>query len=83
MARQTELLKGTLDLLFCACLNWNRATAPGRHCRTNRTGDAGGTFVVKPGSLFPALHRLEQQGFIDGGGTCFARQAGARKNRIA
>ncbi len=24
------------------------------------------TFVVKPGSLFPALHRLEQEGFITG-----------------
>jgi len=25
-----------------------------------------GTFDVKPGSLFPALHRLEQEGFIRG-----------------
>jgi DNA-binding PadR family transcriptional regulator len=25
-----------------------------------------GTFRVKPGSLFPALHRLEQEGFIEG-----------------
>ena len=25
-----------------------------------------GTFAVKPGSLFPALHRLEQDGFIAG-----------------
>jgi transcriptional regulator len=25
-----------------------------------------GTFDVKPGSLFPALHRLEQNGFIAG-----------------
>jgi len=25
-----------------------------------------GTFLVKPGSLFPALHRLEQQGWIEG-----------------
>lgn len=23
-----------------------------------------GTFEVKPGSLFPALHRLEEQGFL-------------------
>jgi len=27
-----------------------------------------GTFDVKPGSLFPALHRLEQEGFIRGDG---------------
>ncbi len=25
-----------------------------------------GVFVVKPGSLFPALHRLEQNGWISG-----------------
>jgi transcriptional regulator len=23
-----------------------------------------GTFVVKPGSLFPALHRMEQEGWV-------------------
>ena len=26
----------------------------------------GGVFVVKPGSLFPALQRLQQNGWIDG-----------------
>jgi len=26
----------------------------------------GGTFNVKPGSLFPALHRLEQRGWLQG-----------------
>jgi DNA-binding PadR family transcriptional regulator len=25
----------------------------------------GGTFVVKPGSLFPALHRMEEEGGLD------------------
>jgi transcriptional regulator len=25
-----------------------------------------GTFQVKPGSLFPALHRMEQRGWIEG-----------------
>jgi PadR family transcriptional regulator, regulatory protein PadR len=24
----------------------------------------GGTFVVKPGSLFPALHRMQEEGWI-------------------
>jgi PadR family transcriptional regulator len=24
----------------------------------------GGTFLVKPGSLFPALHRMEEEGWI-------------------
>jgi len=27
---------------------------------------SGGVFTVKPGSLFPALHRLEQEGWIEG-----------------
>jgi len=26
----------------------------------------GGAFQVRPGSLFPTLHRLEQEGWIDG-----------------
>lgn len=25
----------------------------------------GGTFVVQPGSLFPALHRLEEAGWLE------------------
>ena len=27
---------------------------------------SGGVFAVKPGSLFPALHRLEQEGWLRG-----------------
>ena len=27
---------------------------------------SGGTFSVKPGSLFPALHRMEEEGWISG-----------------
>jgi DNA-binding PadR family transcriptional regulator len=36
-----------------------------------------GTFVVKPGSLFPALHRLEGEGYIVGrwGETAEGRRA--------
>ena len=30
------------------------------------SADARGTFQIKAGSLFPALHRLEQNGWIDG-----------------
>ncbi|MCU1286404.1 MAG: Transcriptional regulator, PadR family [Acidobacteriales bacterium] len=25
---------------------------------------SGGTFLVKPGSLFPALHRMEEEGWL-------------------
>ena len=62
--RRTELLKGTLDLLILRTI----ALEP-RHglAIADRIAQiTRGTFVVKPGSLFPALHRLEQEGFIVG-----------------
>jgi len=63
-SRRTELLKGTLDLLILRTL----ALEP-RHglAIAERIAQiTNGTFVVKAGSLFPALHRLEQEGFIAG-----------------
>ena len=63
----TELLKGTLDLLVLRILE----VAP-RHgiAIADRISQiTNGTFVVKPGSLFPALHRLEEAGFIHGAWT--------------
>lgn len=64
MPRQTELLKGTLDLLILRSLELEARHGLGIAERIEQV--TRGTFVVKPGSLFPALHRLEQQGFIDG-----------------
>ena len=64
MSPRTELLKGTLDLLILRTL----ALEP-RHglAIAERIAQiTRGTFVVKPGSLFPALHRLEQDGFVAG-----------------
>jgi transcriptional regulator len=64
MARRTELLKGTLDLLILRTL----ALDP-RHglAIAERIAQiTRGAFRVKPGSLFPALHRLEQQGHVVG-----------------
>ena len=58
----TELLKGTLDLLILRTL-----TLGPRHGVEigRRIGQfTNGTFEVKAGSLFPALHRLEEQGFV-------------------
>ena len=63
-SRRTELLRGTLDLLVLRTLELGP-----RHglLVADRIGQiTRGTFVVKPGSLFPALHRLEQDGFIAG-----------------
>ena len=63
-ARRTELLKGTLDLLILRTL----ALEPrhGLAIAERIEQITRGTFVVKPGSLFPALHRLEQEGSIAG-----------------
>ena len=65
MARQqTELLKGTLDLLILKTLALEPRHGVGVADRIEQI--TRGTFQVKPGSLFPALHRLEQEGFIKG-----------------
>ncbi len=62
--QQTELLKGTLDLLILKTLALESRHGVGVADRIAQI--TGGTFQVKPGSLFPALHRLEQEGFIRG-----------------
>ena len=62
--RPTELLKGTLDLLILRTLELtplHGAAIAERIAQTTR-----GTFQIKAGSLFPALHRLEQEGWLDG-----------------
>lgn len=57
-----DLLQGTLDLLILRAVSLDRAHGLGISRRIAQiTGD---TFDVKPGSLFPALHRLEEQGWL-------------------
>jgi transcriptional regulator len=59
-----SLVKGTLDLLVLRTLELqplHGAAIAERIFQTTR-----GTFQIKAGSLFPALHRLEQNGWIDG-----------------
>ena len=59
---KTDLLKGTLDLLILRALNLNPDHGIGISRRIQQiTKD---TFDVKPGSLFPALHRLEEKGWL-------------------
>jgi PadR family transcriptional regulator, regulatory protein PadR len=62
--RQTDLIKGTLDLLVLKTLALEARHGVGVAERIAQI--TRGTFQVKPGSLFPALHRLEQSGFIAG-----------------
>jgi len=61
---KTELMRGTLDLLILRTLELTplHGVAIAERIRQQ----TGGTFVVQAGSLFPALHRLEQEGWITG-----------------
>jgi len=64
MAKQTDLMKGTLQLLILKTLALEPRHGVGIADRIGQI--TGGTFDVKAGSLFPALHRLEQRGLIRG-----------------
>jgi len=65
MARpQADIVKGTLDLLILKILALEPRHGVGVADRIQQI--SGNTFIVKPGSLFPALHRLEQNGSIKG-----------------
>ena len=61
MARM-DLLQGTLDLLILRALSTGQNHGLGISRRVHQI--TGGTFEVKPGSLFPALYRLEEQGWL-------------------
>jgi PadR family transcriptional regulator PadR len=58
----TGLLQGTLDLLILRALSLGQNHGLGIARRVQQI--TRGTFDVKPGSLFPALHRLEEQGWL-------------------
>ena len=58
----TMLLQGTLDLLILNSLVAGEMHGLGISRRIQQI--TRGTFVVKPGSLFPALHRMEEEGWI-------------------
>lgn len=62
--RSTDLLRGTLDLLILRTLELEPKHGVAVADRIAQV--THGTFVVMPGSLFPALHRLEAEGFIVG-----------------
>lgn len=60
--RRATLLQGTLDLLILKALSTGELHGLGVSRRVEQV--TGGTFVVQPGSLFPALHRLEEAGWL-------------------
>jgi len=62
MTASVDFLKGTLDLMILKTLSWSPSHGYGiarwiEHC----TNDV---LQVEEGSLYPALHKLEEQGLI-------------------
>jgi PadR family transcriptional regulator, regulatory protein PadR len=64
MAKPGELLQGTLDLLILRTLELQPMHGVGIADRIEQV--TNGVFAVGPGSLFPALHRLQERGWIKG-----------------
>ena len=61
---KTELLRGTLDLLILKTLELEPLHGVAIAGRIKQV--TGGVFDVSAGSLFPALHRLENEAWIAG-----------------
>jgi PadR family transcriptional regulator, regulatory protein PadR len=59
---RANLLQGTLDLLILKALGTGELHGLGISRRIEQI--TKGTFLVKPGSLFPALHRMEEAGWL-------------------
>ncbi len=61
--KKLDLLQGTLDLLVLKALALGPLHGLGVSYRIEQI--TKGAFQVKPGSLFPALHRLEEAGWLE------------------
>ena len=61
-SKHANLLQGTLDLLVLTALGPGELHGLGVSRRIEQI--TRGTFLVKPGSLFPALHRMEEAGWL-------------------
>jgi transcriptional regulator len=61
--KKADLLQGTLDLLVLKALALEPLHGLGVSRRIEQI--TKGTFQVKPGSLFPALHRMEEAGWLE------------------
>src|SRR6185295_4721475 len=64
MGKSADLLQGTLDLLILRTLELRPLHGVGIADRIEQV--TKGVFVVGPGSLFPALHRLDERGWVEG-----------------
>jgi PadR family transcriptional regulator, regulatory protein PadR len=59
---QANLLQGTLDLLILKAIGDGEFHGLGIARRVEQI--TGGAFTVGPGSLFPALHRMQAAGWL-------------------
>jgi transcriptional regulator len=59
---QIEILQGTLDMLILRALQWGPQHGHGIGLALRTRSD--NTLQVEHGSLYPALHRLEREGWI-------------------
>lgn len=77
---RTDLLRGTLDLLILKALLLEPNHGLGVARRVEQLTQ--GAFEVNPGSLFPALHRLEEKGWLKGEWGASATNRRARYYRL-
>ena len=61
-----DLLQGTLDLLILRTLQWGPQHGHGIGVALRASSDE--VLNIDHGSLYPALHRLERQGWVDATG---------------
>ena len=61
--QKPDLLQGTLDLLILRTLQWGPQHGHGIGVALRASSDE--VLNVDHGSLYPALHRLERQGWVD------------------
>ena len=59
---KTDVIQGTLDMLILKTLSLEPMHGFGIARRIEQI--SRGVFKVKPGSLFPALHRMEEAGWL-------------------
>jgi PadR family transcriptional regulator, regulatory protein PadR len=60
--KQTNLLQGTLEMMILKALALEELHGLGISSRIEQI--TRGTFQVKAGSLFPALHKMEEAGWL-------------------
>jgi transcriptional regulator len=63
MPSQLDLIQGTLDVLVLKALSWGPRHGHAVAQVIRATTD--GTFEVLDGSLYTALHRLEERGWVE------------------